>query len=173
MQISRTQAALSSEAKADRKVSKMIFIMILFFLIAWTPYTAFSLYVTFGKNVTITPLAGTFPPFFAKLCTIHNPIIYFLLNKQVWTFFICGSYCEYSLTLYINNFFAKHKCMEYKQALKIICFHMQTIWMWDKCANMHYFNWKQEKNFLLHFLFYSKKWYIHKLLLSFNVLTSL
>lgn len=104
MQISRTQAALSSEAKADRKVSKMIFIMILFFLIAWTPYTAFSLYVTFGKNVTITPLAGTFPPFFAKLCTIHNPIIYFLLNKQVWTFFICGSYCEYSLTLYINNF---------------------------------------------------------------------
>eukprot|EP00057_Strongylocentrotus_purpuratus_P031001 XP_783302.2 PREDICTED: pinopsin [Strongylocentrotus purpuratus] len=92
--ISRTQAALSSEAKADRKVSKMIFIMILFFLIAWTPYTGFSLYVTFGKNVVITPLAGTFPPFFAKLCTIHNPIIYFLLNKQfkdaLIQLFCCG-----------------------------------------------------------------------------------
>nr|XP_054759895.1 pinopsin-like [Lytechinus pictus] len=92
--ISQTQAAMSSEAKADRKVTKMIFIMITFFLITWAPYSGFSLYVAFGKNVVITPLAGTFPPFFAKLCTIHNPIIYFLLNKQfkdaLIQFLCCG-----------------------------------------------------------------------------------
>ncbi|XP_071485789.1 pinopsin-like [Diadema antillarum] len=80
--ISSTAAARSSDAKTERKVTKMVLLMVGCFLVAWSPYAGFSLYVSFGTNPKVGPIAGVLPSFFAKLCTVYNPIIYFLMNKQ-------------------------------------------------------------------------------------------
>ncbi len=61
----------------------MVVVMITAFLVAWTPYASFALYVAAGNADKITPVMGTVPSLFAKMCTVYNPIIYFLLNKQV------------------------------------------------------------------------------------------
>ncbi|XP_072026865.1 rhodopsin-like isoform X1 [Amphiura filiformis] len=88
-----SEAAKSSSTKADKKVTIMIVIMITAFLIAWTPYSAFALYVAAGNADKVTPLMGTVPSLFAKLCTVYNPIIYFLLNKQFKEAFIDWAFC--------------------------------------------------------------------------------
>ena len=65
------------------QVTIMVVVMISCFLVAWTPYSAFALYVAAGNEDKVSPLMGTAPSLFAKACTVYNPIIYFLLNKQV------------------------------------------------------------------------------------------
>ncbi|XP_022096382.1 pinopsin-like [Acanthaster planci] len=80
--IASSEAARSSQHKADKKVTIMVVVMITCFLVAWTPYSAFSLYVTASKDNTISPVAASVPAMFAKACTVYNPIIYFLLNQQ-------------------------------------------------------------------------------------------
>ncbi|XP_072173777.1 pinopsin-like [Diadema setosum] len=80
--IASSQAAQSTDTKADRKVTKMVVLMVGFFMVNWSPYAIFSLYVSFGENPQFGPVAATLPSFFAKLCTVYNPIIYFYMNKQ-------------------------------------------------------------------------------------------
>ncbi|KAJ8044523.1 Pineal opsin [Holothuria leucospilota] len=80
-QISASEAAQSTENKAEGRVTKMVVVMVFFFLFAWTPYAVFALLVAFG-NTHVSPLVATLPAFFAKSCTIYNPILYFVLNRQ-------------------------------------------------------------------------------------------
>lgn len=82
-QISASEAAQSTENKAEGRVTKMVMVMIFFFLFAWTPYSVFALYVVFGRTHSVSPIVATLPPFFAKSCTIYNPVLYFVLNRQV------------------------------------------------------------------------------------------
>ncbi|XP_038074206.1 rhodopsin-like [Patiria miniata] len=92
--IASSEAARSSQHKADKKVTILVVVMISCFLVAWTPYSVFSLYVAASKNNTVSPVAASIPAMFAKACTVYNPIIYFLLNQQFKDAFIdmmcCG-----------------------------------------------------------------------------------
>ncbi|XP_006630456.1 vertebrate ancient long opsin a [Lepisosteus oculatus] len=80
--VSDTQGRLGSTRKPERQVTRMVIVMILAFLICWTPYAAFSIVVTICPTIHLDPRLAAVPAFFSKTATVYNPIIYVFMNKQ-------------------------------------------------------------------------------------------
>uniref|UniRef100_A0A4W4GH28 Vertebrate ancient long opsin a n=1 Tax=Electrophorus electricus TaxID=8005 RepID=A0A4W4GH28_ELEEL len=68
---------------ASRQVSRMVVVMILAFMVAWTPYALFSIIVTIQPTIYLDPRLAAVPAFFAKTAAVYNPVIYVFMNKQV------------------------------------------------------------------------------------------
>ncbi|MGH0130897.1 UNVERIFIED_CONTAM: hypothetical protein FKN15_044195 [Acipenser sinensis] len=81
-QVSDTQGRLGNTRKPDREVARMVIVMILAFIIGWTPYSVFSILVTACPNIYLDPRLAAIPAFFAKTTTVYNPVIYVFMNKQ-------------------------------------------------------------------------------------------
>ncbi|MGH0132439.1 UNVERIFIED_CONTAM: hypothetical protein FKN15_035946 [Acipenser sinensis] len=80
--VSDTQGRLGNTRKPDREVARMVIVMILAFIIGWTPYSVFSILVTACPNIYLDPRLAAIPAFFAKTTTVYNPVIYVFMNKQ-------------------------------------------------------------------------------------------
>ncbi|CAM4710620.1 unnamed protein product [Leuciscus chuanchicus] len=80
--VSNTHGRLGSARKPDREVARMVIIMILAYMVGWTPYAAFSIIVTACPTIYIDPRLGSIPAFFSKTAAVYNPIIYVFMNKQ-------------------------------------------------------------------------------------------
>ncbi|KAK2862039.1 hypothetical protein Q5P01_001572 [Channa striata] len=76
------QQESESTQKAQREVTRMCILMVLGFLIAWTPYATFSGWIFMNKGAAFSPLTAAIPAFFAKSSALYNPVIYVLMNKQ-------------------------------------------------------------------------------------------
>lgn len=61
----------------------MVIVMIIAFMVGWTPYAAFSITVTACPTIHIDPRMGSIPAFFSKTAAVYNPVIYVFMNKQV------------------------------------------------------------------------------------------
>lgn len=72
-----TQETLQAKARTV----KMSLVMLLAFLVAWTPYAVVSMYSSFTP-VIISPLLSTLPALFAKFSTCYNPIIFFFMYSK-------------------------------------------------------------------------------------------
>ena len=72
------------------KLAKMIFIMIFFFGIAWTPYSFISLYAQYGMHAKkyVTPISTSIAVLIAKTSSFYNPIVYTLSNRECLHFFM-------------------------------------------------------------------------------------
>ncbi|XP_010166671.2 opsin-VA-like, partial [Antrostomus carolinensis] len=82
LKVSDTQGRLGTTRKPERQVTRMVVVMIVAFLICWTPYAAFSILVTAYPSIELDPRLATIPAFFSKTATVYNPIIYVFMNKQ-------------------------------------------------------------------------------------------
>ncbi|XP_028648476.1 vertebrate ancient long opsin a isoform X1 [Erpetoichthys calabaricus] len=80
--VSDTQGRLGSTRKPERQVTRMVVVMIVAFLICWTPYAAFSIIVTACPTIYLDPRLAAVPAFFSKTATVYNPVIYVFMNKQ-------------------------------------------------------------------------------------------
>uniref|UniRef100_A0A8B9PIQ0 G-protein coupled receptors family 1 profile domain-containing protein n=1 Tax=Apteryx owenii TaxID=8824 RepID=A0A8B9PIQ0_APTOW len=80
--VSETQGWLGTTRKPERQVTRMVVVMIVAFLICWTPYAAFSVLVTACPSIELDPRLAAIPAFFSKTATVYNPIIYVFMNKQ-------------------------------------------------------------------------------------------
>ncbi|XP_069609931.1 opsin-VA-like [Ranitomeya imitator] len=80
--VSDTQSRLGSSRKPEKEVTRMVIIMILAFLICWSPYAAFSILVTAHPTIELDPRLSAIPAFFAKTASMYNPVIYVFMNKQ-------------------------------------------------------------------------------------------
>lgn len=60
--------------------------MVFGFLLAWSPYAAFSAWIFMNKGAAFSPLSAAVCAFFAKSSALYNPVIYVLMNKQVGSF---------------------------------------------------------------------------------------
>ncbi|XP_048853167.1 visual pigment-like receptor peropsin [Brienomyrus brachyistius] len=63
-------------------VTKMSIVMILMFLVAWSPYAIVCLWASFGDPRTIPATMAIIAPLFAKSSTFYNPCIYVIANKK-------------------------------------------------------------------------------------------
>ncbi|XP_005406338.1 PREDICTED: visual pigment-like receptor peropsin [Chinchilla lanigera] len=63
-------------------VTKMSVVMILMFLVAWSPYSIVCLWASFGDPKKIRPSVAIIAPLFAKSSTFYNPCIYVIANKK-------------------------------------------------------------------------------------------
>ena len=70
--------------RSEVKVTFMVAVMILAFMVAWTPYSVFALIKQFGDADSIGPGMGVLPSLFAKTSICYNPIIYVAMNSQVF-----------------------------------------------------------------------------------------
>lgn len=68
--------------KYDMKVFKIMFVVIIAFLVAWLPFASVALVGQFGPENFITPLMATIPALFAKTSSVYNPIIYAYMDTR-------------------------------------------------------------------------------------------
>ncbi|KAK4886684.1 hypothetical protein RN001_002955 [Aquatica leii] len=77
------KTAQSKQVKgAEKRIAALIFIMIIAFVIAWSPYAIMALFIQFGNRNLITPSIAVIPALMAKSSICYNPIIYVALNTQ-------------------------------------------------------------------------------------------
>ncbi|XP_042262516.1 green-sensitive opsin-like isoform X2 [Thunnus maccoyii] len=76
------QQESESTQKAEREVTRMCILMVIGFLVAWTPYATFAGWIFLNKGAAFTALTAAIPAFFAKSSALYNPVIYVLMNKQ-------------------------------------------------------------------------------------------
>ncbi|KXJ82477.1 hypothetical protein RP20_CCG013213 [Aedes albopictus] len=78
----RNAARVGRINRAEKRVTRMVFVMVLAFMIAWTPYAVFALIEQFGPTDIISPALGVLPALIAKSSICYNPIIYVGMNTQ-------------------------------------------------------------------------------------------
>lgn len=61
----------------------MSIVMIIMFLVAWSPYSIVCLWASFGDPKTIPAAMAIIAPLFAKSSTFYNPCIYVIANKKL------------------------------------------------------------------------------------------
>ena len=76
-------------SKREIKLVKIICLIVLIYIIAWTPYAAVTLASQFGSNIEayINPYTTSMPALFAKTSSIYNPLIYTIYIKDFHRFF--------------------------------------------------------------------------------------
>ncbi|KAK7901526.1 hypothetical protein WMY93_018295 [Mugilogobius chulae] len=74
---------LATARKPERQVTRMVIVMIVAFMVGWTPYAIFSILVTIHPTIKLDPRLASIPAFFSKTAAVYNPIIYVFMNKQL------------------------------------------------------------------------------------------
>lgn len=82
-QAAAQQQESASTQKAEKEVTRMCVLMVMGFLVAWTPYATFAGWIFMNKGAAFTAMTASIPAFFAKSSALYNPVIYVLMNKQV------------------------------------------------------------------------------------------
>lgn len=77
----------------------MCVLMVLGFLVAWTPYASFTGWIFMNKGAAFHPLTAALCAFFAKSSALYNPLIYVLMNKQVSSFENDLYFCLFKLNI--------------------------------------------------------------------------
>ncbi|XP_041092024.1 green-sensitive opsin-like [Polyodon spathula] len=76
------QQESATTQKAEREVTRMVILMVIGFLMAWTPYASVAFWIFLNQGADFSATLMTIPAFFSKSSALYNPIIYVLLNKQ-------------------------------------------------------------------------------------------
>ncbi|XP_038212835.1 parapinopsin-like [Zerene cesonia] len=69
-------------SRAEARATSMVFVMIIAFTVAWTPYSLFALMEQFASHGIISPGAGVIPALVAKSSICYDPLIYVGMNTQ-------------------------------------------------------------------------------------------
>ncbi|XP_046880774.1 green-sensitive opsin-4-like [Hypomesus transpacificus] len=88
-----SQQDSASTQKAEREVTRMCVLMVLGFLVAWTPYASFAAWIFFNKGAAFSATAMAIPAFFSKSSALFNPVIYVLMNKQFRNCMLTTVFC--------------------------------------------------------------------------------
>ncbi|XP_033016393.1 visual pigment-like receptor peropsin [Lacerta agilis] len=86
-------------------VTKMSVVMILMFLVAWSPYSIVCLWSSFGDPRKISPAMAIIAPLFAKSSTFYNPCIYVIANKKFRRAIFAMVRCQTRQEITINHVF--------------------------------------------------------------------
>jgi hypothetical protein len=67
----------------------MVSLIVLMYLVAWTPYAVVTLAAQLGSNINyyVNPYTTSLPALFAKASSVYNPIVYTINNKDFRRFF--------------------------------------------------------------------------------------
>ncbi|KAB5579619.1 hypothetical protein PHYPO_G00197040 [Pangasianodon hypophthalmus] len=81
--------------KSEWKMAKVALLVILLFVISWSPYSVVALTATAGYAHVLTPYMNSIPAVIAKASAIHNPIIYAITHPKyrlaIWHLFSADS----------------------------------------------------------------------------------
>ncbi|XP_077300333.1 vertebrate ancient opsin-like [Arctopsyche grandis] len=78
----KNTSRMGSVSKMESRVTMMVLLMIVMFMVAWTPYSVFALMEQFAPIGLITPAMGVIPALVAKSSICYDPVIYVGMNSQ-------------------------------------------------------------------------------------------
>ncbi|XP_054680510.1 melanopsin-like [Grus americana] len=73
---------LSQSMKNEWKLAKIAFVVIVVFVLSWSPYACVTLIAWAGRGNTLTPYSKSVPAVIAKASAIYNPIIYAIIHPR-------------------------------------------------------------------------------------------
>ncbi|XP_053556147.1 melanopsin-B-like [Bombina bombina] len=73
---------LPPSIKNEWKMAKIAFVIIIVFVLSWSPYACVTLIAWAGHGKTLTPYSKTVPAVIAKASAIYNPIIYGIIHPK-------------------------------------------------------------------------------------------
>ncbi|XP_063068624.1 opsin 4xa [Engraulis encrasicolus] len=68
--------------KTEWKLAKVAFVVIIVFVLSWSPYACVTLIAWAGHSNLLTPISKTVPAVIAKASAIYNPFIYAIINSK-------------------------------------------------------------------------------------------
>ncbi|XP_024084814.1 rhodopsin, GQ-coupled-like [Cimex lectularius] len=74
--------SLNNAHSTSLKTAEIIFILIAFFFLSWTPYAVITFIGHFGPEGILNPWITAMPAYFAKMSVIYNPIVYGLSHPH-------------------------------------------------------------------------------------------
>ncbi|XP_041951036.1 ultraviolet-sensitive opsin-like [Alosa sapidissima] len=80
--VAAQQSESASTQKAEKEVTRMIIMMVLSFIVCYTPYALAALYYTLDHESEKDYRLVTIPALFSKSSSVYNPLIYCFMNKQ-------------------------------------------------------------------------------------------
>ncbi|GAB0092736.1 G protein-coupled receptor, rhodopsin-like [Sergentomyia squamirostris] len=80
--ITKKKSARLRKTNRTEHLTWMVAVMIIAFLIAWSPYSVFALLEQFASPDIISPGAAVLPALIAKSSICYNPVIYIGMNTQ-------------------------------------------------------------------------------------------
>ncbi|KAJ0176245.1 hypothetical protein K1T71_008419 [Dendrolimus kikuchii] len=80
--LKKNSQRLGRVSRAEARATAMVFIMIISFTVAWTPYSLFALIEQFATQGIVSPGAGVIPALVAKSSICYDPLIYVGMNTQ-------------------------------------------------------------------------------------------
>ncbi|OCT97223.1 melanopsin-B-like [Xenopus laevis] len=76
------QSFLSPSMKNEWKMAKIAFVIIIVYVLSWSPYACVTLIAWAGHGKSLTPYSKTVPAVIAKASAIYNPIIYGIIHPK-------------------------------------------------------------------------------------------
>ncbi|XP_071598926.1 melanopsin-like isoform X2 [Heliangelus exortis] len=73
---------LSQSIRNEWKLAKIAFVVIIVFVLSWSPYACVTLIAWAGRGSTLTPYSKSVPAIIAKASAIYNPIIYAIIHPR-------------------------------------------------------------------------------------------
>ncbi|XP_065592568.1 melanopsin-like [Cyrtonyx montezumae] len=73
---------LSQSMKNEWKLAKIAFVVIIVYVLSWSPYACVTLIAWAGQGNTLTPYSKSVPAVIAKASAIYNPIIYAIIHPR-------------------------------------------------------------------------------------------
>ncbi|NWX21156.1 OPN4 protein, partial [Aegotheles bennettii] len=73
---------LSQSMKNEWKLAKIAFVVIIVFVLSWSPYACVTLIAWAGQGNILTPYSKSVPAIIAKASAIYNPIIYAIIHPR-------------------------------------------------------------------------------------------
>eukprot|EP00079_Xenopus_tropicalis_P020263 XP_012811014.1 PREDICTED: melanopsin-B-like [Xenopus tropicalis] len=76
------QSFLTPTMKNEWKMAKIAFVIIIVYVLSWSPYACVTLIAWAGHGKSLTPYSKTVPAVIAKASAIYNPIIYGIIHPK-------------------------------------------------------------------------------------------
>ncbi|NXX14304.1 OPN4 protein, partial [Podargus strigoides] len=76
------KSCLSQSMKNEWKLAKIAFVVIIVFVLSWSPYACVTMIAWAGRGNTLTPYSKSVPAIIAKASAIYNPIIYAIIHPR-------------------------------------------------------------------------------------------
>ncbi|KAF2984372.1 hypothetical protein EK904_000760, partial [Melospiza melodia maxima] len=73
---------LSQSMKNEWKLAKIAFVVIIVFVLSWSPYACVTLIAWAGRGNSLTPYSKSVPAVIAKASAVYNPIIYAIIHPR-------------------------------------------------------------------------------------------
>ncbi|KAK7087764.1 hypothetical protein V1264_021772 [Littorina saxatilis] len=88
----------SSRGHQDLLVSKICFVLVVAFIVCWSPYTLFSLWFSSFSTV-VPPIVTILPVMLAKVSACINPFLYIVVSTRFRNKYLSLIWCQKTATV--------------------------------------------------------------------------